>query len=93
MAVEVYDVVVVGGGVVGLAILREATLHGWSCVLVERESELLTWASGANSGIICTVRRLIALTALLMLTPNALITGSRCFRRILGKGYDKRLDL
>ena len=49
-----YDVLVVGGGVVGLAILRAATLMGWRCALVEREAELLSWASGSNSGIVCT---------------------------------------
>ncbi len=49
-----YDVIVVGGGVVGLAILRAATLQGWRCALVEREADLLQWASGTNSGILCT---------------------------------------
>jgi glycerol-3-phosphate dehydrogenase len=49
-----YDVVVIGGGVVGLAILRAATLEGWKCALVEREDELLSHASGSNSGIACT---------------------------------------
>jgi glycerol-3-phosphate dehydrogenase len=52
---DVYDLVVVGGGIVGLAILRAATLEGWRCALIERESDLLSWASGSNSGIICTV--------------------------------------
>ena len=51
---QVYDVLVVGGGVVGLSIVRSATLHGWKCVLVEAESDLLSWASGSNSGIACT---------------------------------------
>jgi glycerol-3-phosphate dehydrogenase len=51
---DVYDLVVVGGGIVGLAILRAATLEGWRCALIERESDLLSWASGSNSGIICT---------------------------------------
>lgn len=50
----VYDLVIVGGGVVGLAILRAATLEGWKCALVEREPDLLSWASGSNSGIACT---------------------------------------
>ena len=49
-----YDVLVVGGGVVGLSILRSATLKGWKCALVEAESDLLRWASGSNSGIACT---------------------------------------
>ena len=49
-----YDIVIVGGGVVGLAILRAATLQGWHCALVEQEEDLLFWASGSNSGILCT---------------------------------------
>jgi hypothetical protein len=52
--VNVYDLVVIGGGVVGLAILRAATLEGWKCALVEQEPDLLSWASGSNSGIACT---------------------------------------
>lgn len=51
---KVYDLVVIGGGVVGLAILRAATLEGWKCALVEQEPDLLSWASGSNSGIACT---------------------------------------
>ncbi|VEU38337.1 unnamed protein product [Pseudo-nitzschia multistriata] len=50
----VYDLVVVGGGVVGLACLRAATLRGWKCALVEGEVDLLSHASGGNSGIVCT---------------------------------------
>jgi glycerol-3-phosphate dehydrogenase len=49
-----YDVLVVGGGVVGLAVLRSATLVGWKCLLVEAEADLLSCASGSNSGIACT---------------------------------------
>lgn len=49
-----YDLIVIGGGVVGLAVLRAATLNGWKCALVEAEDELLTQASGSNSGIACT---------------------------------------
>jgi glycerol-3-phosphate dehydrogenase len=51
---EVYDVLVAGGGVVGLSILRAATLKGWKCALVEAEADLLSFASGSNSGIVCT---------------------------------------
>jgi hypothetical protein len=47
---EMYDLVIIGGGVVGLSILREATVHGgYKCALVERESDLLHWASGKCS--------------------------------------------
>ena len=38
----------------GLSILRAATLEGWNCALVEAESDLLSHASGSNSGIACT---------------------------------------
>eukprot|EP00536_Pseudo-nitzschia_multiseries_P004183 jgi/Psemu1/187503/e_gw1.68.103.1 len=51
---QIYDLIVVGGGVVGLACLRAATLQGWKCALVEAERDLLTQASGGNSGIVCT---------------------------------------
>ena len=50
----VYDVIIIGGGVVGLAALRAATLAGWTCALVEKEADLLSHASGGNSGILCT---------------------------------------
>ena len=49
-----YDLIVIGGGVVGLACLRAATLKGWKCALVEAQPDLLTQASGGNSGIVCT---------------------------------------
>jgi glycerol-3-phosphate dehydrogenase len=48
------DLLVIGGGVVGLAVLRGAALAGYDCCLVERESDLLAWSSGGNSGIVCT---------------------------------------
>jgi glycerol-3-phosphate dehydrogenase len=50
----VFDVVVIGGGVVGLSILRHATLSGYKACAVERESDLAAWASGSNSGVVCT---------------------------------------
>ena len=51
----IYDVAVIGGGVVGLSILREATLQGYRACLVERNAHLLCGgASGRNSGIACT---------------------------------------
>lgn len=49
-----FDVCIIGGGVVGLAVLRAATLAGYKCVLIEKESDLLSCASGSNSGIACT---------------------------------------
>jgi len=49
-AADLYDVLVIGGGIVGLSILRAVTLAGYKAVLVEKEPDLLTWASGSNSG-------------------------------------------
>ena len=49
-----YDLIIVGGGVVGLAILRAASIQGYNCVLVEANADLLSSASGSNSGIACT---------------------------------------
>ena len=49
-----FDIVVIGGGVVGLGILRAATLAGHRCALVEKEPHILSKASGENSGIACT---------------------------------------
>jgi glycerol-3-phosphate dehydrogenase len=51
---DLFDVLVIGGGVVGLAVLRASTLAGYRSVLVEAEADLLAGASGSNSGIICT---------------------------------------
>ena len=49
-----FDIVVIGGGVVGLGILRAATLAGHRCALVEKEPHILSKASGENSGVACT---------------------------------------
>ena len=50
-----YDAVVVGGGVVGCAVLRELTVHrGWRCLLLEASPHLVSGASSGNTGIACT---------------------------------------
>ena len=49
-----YDVAVIGGGVVGIAIARSAILSGLKVALLEASPDLLTGASGSNSGIVCT---------------------------------------
>jgi len=49
-----FDVVVVGGGVVGLATCRFAALQGYKVACIEKEADLCHWASGSNSGIVCT---------------------------------------
>ncbi len=51
---DIYDLVIVGGGVVGSAVLRAATLKGYKCALIEKDKHLLSHASGSNSGIACT---------------------------------------
>ena len=52
---HVYDAVVVGGGVVGLSVLRELAVHGYSVALLEKEEHLVAGAaSSGNSGIGCT---------------------------------------
>lgn len=48
----VFDVVVVGGGIVGLATARAAALRGHTVALVERESRLAAHQTGRNSNVI-----------------------------------------
>ena len=48
------EVAVVGGGVVGCAVLHALTRRGVSATLLESESALALGASGANSGILHT---------------------------------------
>ena len=49
-----WDVIVIGGGVVGCAVLRELTLRGWRALLVEALPHLCAGASSGNTGIACT---------------------------------------
>lgn len=49
-----FDVAVIGGGVVGCAVLRALTLAGLKCLLLERGPDLLAGASKANSAILHT---------------------------------------
>lgn len=49
-----FDVAVIGGGVVGCAVLRRFALNGLRAVLLEKESDLLSGASKGNSGILHT---------------------------------------
>ena len=50
----IWDAIVVGGGVVGCAVLRELAVHrGWRCLLVEASSHLAAGASSGNTGIAC----------------------------------------
>ncbi len=47
-----FDVAVIGGGVIGGAILRELTKYELSVCLLEKESDICMGASKANSGIV-----------------------------------------
>lgn len=47
-----YDVAVVGGGVIGATILRELTKYRLKVCLLEKESDVCMGASKANSGIV-----------------------------------------
>ncbi len=49
---KIYDVAVVGGGVVGGAILRELTKYHGSFCLLEKEDDVAMGQSKANSGIV-----------------------------------------
>lgn len=49
-----FDVAVVGGGVVGCAVLREFSSLGLCCVLCEKEENLVSGASSGNSGTLHT---------------------------------------
>jgi glycerol-3-phosphate dehydrogenase len=51
---KTYDIAVIGGGVVGCAVLRAFTLAGLSCVLLERGADILSGASKGNSAILHT---------------------------------------
>ena len=47
-----YDVIVIGGGVIGGMILRELTKYRLQCCLVEKEEDICMGQSRANSGIV-----------------------------------------
>jgi glycerol-3-phosphate dehydrogenase len=49
-----FDVAVIGAGVVGSAIARELSKYDLSCVLVEAKSDIGTGSSKANTGILHT---------------------------------------
>ena len=49
-----FDIAVIGGGVVGLAILRRFALAGLKCVLFEKGADILSGASKGNSALLHT---------------------------------------
>lgn len=50
----VWDVIVIGGGVVGCAVMRKFTLLGVKVLMLERGGDILSGASKANSAILHT---------------------------------------
>jgi glycerol-3-phosphate dehydrogenase len=49
-----FDIAVIGGGVVGLAILRRFAMAGLKCVLLEKGADILSGASKGNSALLHT---------------------------------------
>jgi hypothetical protein len=49
-----YDVAVIGGGVVGLAVARDAAVQGKSVLVLEQAPNISAGASSGNSGLACT---------------------------------------
>ncbi len=49
---KIYDCIVIGGGVVGTAVLDRLALYGMSSLLLERDDDVASYASRANSGIV-----------------------------------------
>jgi glycerol-3-phosphate dehydrogenase len=52
---SIYDIIIIGGGIVGLGVFQQITLNGYKNVLlVDKSSQILTGASSGNSGILHT---------------------------------------
>lgn len=49
-----YDVVIIGGGVVGCSLVFRLTRLGYRCVLLEKEAHLVSMVSSGNSGMLHT---------------------------------------
>ena len=47
-----YDIVIIGGGIIGTAIARELSRYKLKILLIERESDIAAGATKANSGIL-----------------------------------------
>ena len=50
MSTQVFDVLIVGGGAVGVAVAREMTLLGKRCLVCEKNVDVLSEASSGNTG-------------------------------------------
>lgn len=48
---EVYDVTVVGGGVIGCSVLQALTARGYKCILLEKNENLVSGASSGNRSV------------------------------------------
>src|SRR6476646_10445247 len=48
----VYDVAIIGAGVVGCAIARSFAIRGWSTLVVEKAADILEGASKGNSALL-----------------------------------------
>jgi glycerol-3-phosphate dehydrogenase len=51
---DTFDIAVIGGGVVGVAILRRLAMASLKCVLLERGADILSGASKGNSALLHT---------------------------------------
>ena len=49
---HIYDVVIIGGGVIGTSIARELSRYKLKAAILEKEEELAFGVSKSNSGII-----------------------------------------
>ena len=54
MSEPIHDVAVIGGGVVGCAIVRRLALGGLRCILLEKGTDILSGASKGNSALLHT---------------------------------------
>ena len=54
MAETLFDVAIIGGGVIGCSILHELSSLNLRCILCEKEDELISGASSGNSGTLHT---------------------------------------
>ncbi|XP_076104866.1 glycerol 3-phosphate dehydrogenase-like [Mytilus galloprovincialis] len=51
---QIYDVVIIGGGVVGCATLFHLINNGYNCIMLEKNKDLVAEASAGNSGMLHT---------------------------------------
>lgn len=49
---KAYDIIIIGGGVIGSAIARELTRYKLSVAVLEKESDVCTQTSGRNTGML-----------------------------------------